>query len=100
MKPSSIRSIFAALAISVVFSAFTAKKPQPVPAKEAFYYFYDTADFFQNWLTTTNEIAWLESMVGYTVNTSSPGGTLIAKGYINSVEPHNVLPTVILYVHF
>ena len=100
MKPSSIRSIFAALAISIIFSAFTANKPQPAPAKDPYYYWYDMADQFYQWDTTANEISWWESMIGVTVNTISVGGTLVAKGYINDAQPHNVWPSVILYAHY
>ena len=100
MKPLSIRFTLAVLAWVVICSAFTPWQPA-VSSKQTYYYFYNYPDdTFNSYSNTADEEAALESVLEVTVNTSSAGGTLVARGYFNNNYPHNMLPSVMLYAHY
>jgi hypothetical protein len=101
MKPLSIRSLAIILAWLFICSASTSGS-SAVPANRQvhYYYFAYPQDTFTEYNTVAGEISDLESALGVNVDTSPGGGTLVARGYINSHYPHNVLPSSLLYAHF
>ncbi|HWK07366.1 MAG TPA: hypothetical protein VNS58_27225 [Puia sp.] len=101
MKPLSIRFTLAILAWLVFCSAFTSWQPASVSSKKIYYYFYNYPDDTINaYSDTADEEAALESVLGVTVDTNAPGGTIVVKGYSNNNYPHNVLPSVLLFAHY
>lgn len=99
MKLHSLRLVVLAFACIVLGSAFTKIRPATkLDDPTAYWWFLVANDSFYSWENTDNAETDMGNTFGYAVDTS-PGGTLLAKGYINSNIPHNVLPSVLLYLH-
>jgi len=101
MKPLSLRRLAVAAAWMLLFSAFTSPKEAPASSlKMTNYYFYlEPSDTYDTFTSVANEIARLEQMTGYYVDTSPFGGTLVANGFTNNDYPHDVWASVHLYTH-
>ena len=116
-----MRLLLSAAAATLLFTAFTSKPfskktpgatpatsaiaapaPAPAPAtKQIILYWYALPyDDYNDYKTIAQEEFELEEFYGVPVDTSPYAGTLLEKGYINNVVPHNTLPYAFLYGHF
>jgi hypothetical protein len=104
MKRLSILGIFAFLLVLTI-AGLGFRKPvapsAPATTKTAWYYWYtypdDTYNDFNTISGEENELFW-EYWVP--IDQNSAGGTLLMRGYINNVYPHNFPASVFLYGHF
>lgn len=114
MSRLSIRLAFAIAALAftgIGFSNTTKKAATPAsistpsaaslkPNQAKFYWYSYPDDFYFDYRTTSDESYELWMYYGVPVNTTPGGGMLVARGYPNGVNPHNMLPMQFLYAHY
>jgi hypothetical protein len=104
MKRLSIRSFVLLLALFMIAGAWSpahsvkAAKAAPKAFYTPYYFFYQPYDECIGYESTQEAEAWFLEYDGCLVDTN-PSGTLIATGYMDCVWPHDLLPTVYLYMH-
>ena len=64
-----------------------------------YYWFVEPSDYFDDYWDVANQINYLETYSGGTVNTNPIGGRLLEYGYSSVTLPHNGRPQVGLYLH-
>jgi predicted transcriptional regulator len=91
-----------ALALAwVILGSATPKQHATKTAVNTFYYWYKAIDDSYVQYSNTADAEWeMEQETGVLVDTNNSGGTLVERGYINSVIPHNVFASVLLYAHY
>jgi hypothetical protein len=83
--------------------SFPAKVTIPLKAGHfdyIYYWFIYPYDQYNDWATLSQEsFEWWVWLGGGVLNTNPMGGTLIACGYMSSVQPHIAYPAIYLYLH-
>ena len=64
-----------------------------------YYFYYQPYDELVGYESTQDMEAFLLEWDGVLVDTNPSNGTLIATGYMDMVQPHDLLPSVYLYCH-
>ena len=105
MKRLSIRSVVLLLAMFIIAGAWSpAHSVKAAPKAKAkalytpYYFYFQPFDELIGY-STTQDMETLLLGFGGLVDTDPSNGTLIATGYWDMVQPHDLLPSVYLYLH-
>jgi hypothetical protein len=103
MKRLSIRSLVLLLAMFMIAGAWSpAHSVKAAPKAKVlytpYYFYYQPYDEFWGYETTQQMESDLAGFGGL-VDTNPSNGTLIATGYMDMVCPHDLNPSVYLYIH-
>lgn len=105
MKRLSIRSFVLLLAMFIIAGAWSpAHSVKAAPKAKAkalytpYYFYFQPYDEFMAYETTQQMESDLLGFGGL-VDTNPSNGTLIATGYMDMVCPHDLFPSVYLYLH-